>query len=153
METVAENLERMVQARQDIITAINEKGVACENTVKLSELPAKITEIKNTASVEVLGTYAGYGSKTVVGTTTMAQAGTLVLGGGFEGTSADNWVTVTVDGVEVYKYQASVNGVSFSKTIAVAAGATVEVVGNSHKTGTYGLTQCGGFMVAFVYAS
>lgn len=47
MATVQANLTNLVNARKGIIKAINDKGVKCENTVKLSEMPPFIRNIND----------------------------------------------------------------------------------------------------------
>lgn len=57
MATIQANLTNLVNARKSIIKAINDKGVACENTVKLSGLPPFIRNINT--SWTLYNTYTG----------------------------------------------------------------------------------------------
>ena len=58
MATVQANLTNLVNARKNIIKAINDKKVPVAETTKLNALPAEISKIKNT--VEYIGTLRFY---------------------------------------------------------------------------------------------
>ena len=53
MATIQANLTNLVNARKNIIKAINDKKVPVAETTKLNALPTEISKIKNT--VEYVG--------------------------------------------------------------------------------------------------
>ena len=58
MATIQANLTNLVNARKNIIKAINDKKVPVAETTKLNALPTEISKIKNT--VEYVGTLKFY---------------------------------------------------------------------------------------------